>query len=152
MGGVLAAYLATLGIVSYRWLSGPRQAPPPVTIAAAGGVFAAVGIAAHADQRLGNALGWAVVIGAVFAPRSTLEPVREAFAPEHVTGGPARHSLGDPNTVKPKKGQVYYKIIAGGRYAIVNSAGKRIPGEKIWDRPPPGITMYPSAGAQTGTA
>lgn len=147
MGGLLAAYLTTLGIVTYRWTSGPGQAPPPIAIAAAGGLFAGAALAGRADERLGNALGWAMVLAAYFAPRSNLKAVREAFGPAQAiegTGGPKYHHTGDKYTPRAHKGVWYYKLDpASHKYVIVDSHGKRVPATPSFDRPPIGFQSYP---------
>lgn len=150
MGGVLAAYLVTLGIVGYRWETGPGQAPPPITVAAAGGIMAGCALAGRANERLGNTLAWATVLAALFAPRSKLAPVRQAFTPDQFitpNGGPARHTPGDRNSPRPQKGHIYYEIAPDHKgYIPVDSSGRPIPGGHEVPRLLPGMHMYPGAG------
>lgn len=76
MGGVFAAYLLTLGIVSYRWTTGPKQPPPPASLFGATIVFGITGLIAGADKRFGTALAWGWVAGALVAPKSNIVAVQ----------------------------------------------------------------------------
>jgi hypothetical protein len=63
------------------------------------------------------------------------------------TGGPRRHSIGDPNSPRPVPGKRYWRIDPKtGHYQIVDSNGRRVPGIPEFPTPPAGVTQYPSAG------
>ena len=76
MGGVFAAYLLTMGIVTYRWTTGPKQPPPPISFLGASLVFGVTGLIAQADKRFGTALAWGWVAGALVAPKSNIVAVQ----------------------------------------------------------------------------
>lgn len=68
MGGILAAYMITLGIVTTRWVTGAKQAPPPFAFAGTSLIFAGCGAIGQANAKLGNTLAWGFTLAAIIAP------------------------------------------------------------------------------------
>jgi hypothetical protein len=111
MGGVFSAYLLTLGIVTYRWATGPKQPPPPISFLGASIVFGVTGLIAGADKRFGTALAWGWVAGALVAPKSNIVAVQRLGgvpAPDYGTGPdgtktlpPSAYPNGSTTTSKP---------------------------------------------------
>lgn len=94
MGGVLAAYLITNGIIVYRWVSGPKQAPPPIAFLGASVVFGLTGMIAHSQKNFGNALAWGFLAGALVAPKTNITAIKGIY------GTPPMQLLG-PNGQAP---------------------------------------------------
>lgn len=68
MGGVAMAYMAAIGIVSFRWFHDADQPPTPIALGGTTVVFAGLGALAHANAKFAGTAAWAFVLGAVFAP------------------------------------------------------------------------------------
>lgn len=95
MDGVFSAYFLTLGVITYRWISGPKQPPPPVAFLGATVIFGATTFIASADKKLGNAVAWAFLIGALVAPKSNIMAVKR------IAGAPTVDDITNPTVINP---------------------------------------------------
>lgn len=100
MGGVFAAYLLTSGIIVYRWVSGPKQPPPPISFLGATVIFGFAGLLAQADAKFGNAVAWGFFAGAVYAPKANIQAV------SRLTGTPPDNSF-PPDLWQPGGPQIF---------------------------------------------
>jgi|SRR5690348_11374620 len=80
MGGVMAAYLLSLGVITVRWVKGPKQPPPPMAFLGASLIFGVSGLLAQYDKKLGTTVAWAFLAGAIFGPKlPQIKPIQMMF-------------------------------------------------------------------------
>ena len=85
---ILSAYVATLSIVTYRWLHTAKQLPPPIAYFGATAIFGGIGIIGKSEeaQKFAGVLAWAIVLGALSAPATQISAVKGVFGtPPDVT-------------------------------------------------------------------
>lgn len=78
MGGIAAAYLASLGVIGFKWAKA-GQFPPPIALGGATLIFTGCGILAgiQGGEKFAATVAWAFVAGAIFSPSfgGTVSPV-----------------------------------------------------------------------------
>jgi len=79
--GILSAYIATMGVIGYRWFKQAKQPPPPVAIAAVTGIYGAISLIGKNEeaQTFAGTLAWAVFLGALAAPALPINAVQAVY-------------------------------------------------------------------------
>lgn len=142
MSAIAAAYLAEMGIITWRNLHNKKTLPPPSEYVGAAVIFGLLGLAPANYQRATAAFGWTLVLASalnLWNPNSPLNLTTKA----------AGSSPGKPGT-NPSSSGVSLNGSTPAPTPLQEAVGQGIPGSV------PGTTIYgppiPPAGSPPGTA